>query len=296
MINEIEFQKASMTFQVFRARLDPATGVDPRASVVPMRLFELILGEDQFNVDTEETGFHDCEGTEEMVRGFVSAVVPFEVERLVEGMMTKTLAKRIDTCEFIVLPNVLIAWGKPGPMKTMAMSISCLTGQGVSPMQFDHTSLAQFANRLTVIKSIAVKNPKGEEAQRVTMAGNIEDYEQYSPAVAPRHGIEKVAGVFDFSAMGPTKVSASSKGVISIGLKPGRIVTTDDLTELIYMIAGGAPQPMQLVNPVLAACRKLCPEPGSGLDSVTFSGPGMKTVTLTAETGKAFDAAMKGGA
>jgi hypothetical protein len=126
-------------------------------------------------------------------------------------------------------------------MKGLTTALSSLSGAGVSPMEFDHTSLSQFANRLTVIKAIAVTNPKDKEARRVTLAGNIEDYESYSPAVNPgNHGIEKVAGAFDSWSAGPAKIAATAKGSITVGLKAGAIITIDDLEHLVHLIRGGA--------------------------------------------------------
>lgn len=212
-INEIEIPGTSLSLKVWTAKAD----------AMPALLKQ--LGEEQFNVTADEPGFHDLDGNTEIVRGYYSAVIPFEVEHLAEGITTKSLLKRIESAEFIMLPDLLITWGKPGPEKALTAAISAATGTAVVRKEFDRDQMMHLEDSLQQVKKIDLQNPKDAEIRRAKLAGQIEHYESCG-VVSDRHGIESIAGTAD-SPLGPLTLTVTRKGAIRFTVKRGFILTVD---------------------------------------------------------------------
>lgn len=212
-INEIEIPGTSLSLKVWTAKAD----------AMPALLKQ--LGEEQFNVTADEPGFHDLDGNAEIVRGYYSAVIPFEVEHLVDGMTTKAMLKRIESAEFIMLPDLLITWGKPGPEKALTTFISAVTGYGVSKKEFEQEQMQRLEDALQQVRKIDLMNPKDAEIRRAKLSGQIEHYESCGVA-ADRHGIESIAGTAD-SPLGPLTLTVTRKGAIRFTVKRGFILTVD---------------------------------------------------------------------
>lgn len=224
-VNEIEIPGTSLSLRCLSFKAE-AFG----------ELFQKIQEEgDQFSIDPEVAGFHDCDHDDQVVRGFFSIIVPFEVEHLSEGIVTKTLLKRIDTCEFFALENLLFASGKTSAQKILEHTFAGLTGYGVTAMEFEFRHMSQFQERLTTMKSIALTNPKDREIRRVRMAGKMETYTEYNVIDPKNHGIESVSGLID-SPLGPLSVTAGRKGSLRLNVKRGFILTIECLLWLLALV------------------------------------------------------------
>lgn len=224
-INEIEIPKTSITFRVMQFKCESLALLSNK----------IIHEAEEFSVDPETAGFHDCEGEGSMVRGFFSTVIPFEVECLVDGITTKKLEKRIETCEFIALENRLYVTGKTGLQKILEHVLAELTGYGVSPVELEFRQLSQFSERLTVLKSIGLVNPKTRDVRRVKMTGKMEEYTDYNVIDPKNHGIESVAGVMD-TPLGQMTVTVSRKGSIRLNVEKGFVLAVECLEWLMVAI------------------------------------------------------------
>lgn len=233
-LNEIEIAGASISLKCWNAEI-------PNIK----ETFQKIMQEgDQFSIDPEFPGFHDCDTDGEIIRGFYSGVIPFEIEHLVEGITTKTLFRRIESCEFIATNDMIFATGKPGPMKGMAHSFSGLSGYHVAQVEFEFNQLSQLQDRMTRIKSIVVTNPKDKEVRRARLAGQIESYTDYNIVDPRNHGIESVSGIMD-TPLGPLTATIGRKGSIRLGVKKGFIITIDCLQWIVNLIKDEkAPEPV----------------------------------------------------
>jgi hypothetical protein len=233
-LNEIEIAGSSISLKCWSAEIPNIT-----------ETFQKIMQEgDQFSIDPEFPGFHDCDTDGEIIRGFYSGIIPFEIEHLVEGITTKTLFRRIESCEFIATKNMIFTTGKPGPMKGLAHSISGLSGYHVAQLEFEFNQLSQLQDRMTRIKSIVVTNPKDKEVRRARLAGQIESYTDYNIIDPRNHGIDSVSGIMD-TPLGPLTATIGRKGSIRLGVKKGFIVTVDCLEWIISLIKEEkAPEPV----------------------------------------------------
>lgn len=224
-VNEIEIPGTSISIRCLSFKAEEFS-----------ELFTKIQEEaDQFCIDPEEAGFHDCDRDDECVRGFFSIIVPFKVEHLVEGIVTKTMHKRIESCEFIATNNILYVWGKIGPQKILEHILAGLTGYGVVPIEFEFRHLSQFQERLTSIKNVKLTNPKDREIRRATLVGKMETYTEYNVIDPKNHGIESVSGILD-TRLGPLTVTAGRKGTLRLTVKRGFIMTLECLQWLVSRI------------------------------------------------------------
>lgn len=224
-LNEIEIAGSSISLKCWNAKI-------PNIK----ETFEKLMKEgDMFSINPEFPGFHDCDTDKEIIRGFYSGIVPFEIEHLVEGIMTKTLFKRIESCEFIATKNMLFTTGKPGPMKGLAHSISGLSGYHVSQAEFDFNQLSQLQERMTRVKAVKVSNPKDKEIRTARLTGQIESYTDYNIIDPKNHGIESIKGIMD-TPLGPLTAKVGRKGNLNLSVKKGFIITIDCLEWMINLI------------------------------------------------------------
>lgn len=224
-IDEIEVPGSSISLKCWKARIDS----------VP-KLFQRITKEgDVFNIESETAGFHDCDSSNKLIRGFYSAIIPFEVEHLIDGISTKSLMKRIESCEFLALDGYVFTTGRNAPQKPLSHSLSMLSGYGVALLEFEFNQLSQFHDRLSQLKSIALSNPKDKEIRRARLTGQIESYTDYNVIDPRNHGIESVAGLVD-SPLGPMTITVSRKGGLRLGVRKGFILTLDCLLWVMQLI------------------------------------------------------------
>ncbi|MBF0408127.1 MAG: hypothetical protein HQM10_12270, partial [Candidatus Riflebacteria bacterium] len=208
-------------------------------------LFKVMMAEDQqFTLSPERSGFHDCETDGEIIRGFFSVVIPFEVEHLTDGIMTKSLLKRIESCEFILLKDMTFATGKSSAQKNLSLVLTGLTNFGVTPIELEFHNMSLFQDRLSVVKSIVLKNPKTREISRARLAGRIEDYTDYGIVEPKNHEIDSVSGLVD-SPLGPLNVNLSSKGNLRISVKKGFVLTVDCLKWILGLAKDSSGESVQ---------------------------------------------------
>ncbi|HNW35184.1 MAG TPA: hypothetical protein PKM25_09655, partial [Candidatus Ozemobacteraceae bacterium] len=211
-----------------------------RIDNIPEFFKKLSSESDVFTLDPETPGFHDCDANNRLIRGFYSGVVPFEVEHLVEGITTKTLFKRIESTEFLLLDNCMFTMGKSGPTKGLSNVLSATSGYGASLMEFEFRQMSQLQDRLSQTKSIVLTNPKDKEVRRARLAGLIESYTEYNVIDPRNHGIESVAGLVD-SPLGPLTITVTKKGGLRLTVSKGFILTIDCLLWLTALIRDEEP-------------------------------------------------------
>lgn len=224
-INELEISGSSISLKCWKTQIeDPST------------TFNRIMEEgEQFDIENETPGFHDCDSNGEVIRGYYSGIIPFEVEHLIDGNTTRTLFKRIESCEFIATSRTIFTLGKPGPAKGLSMSLSALTGCEVSLIEFEFNQLSQLQERMSKIKSIVVTNPKEKEIRRARLAGHIESYTEYNIIDPRNHGIDSISGIVT-TPLGSMTVTVSKKGGLRLGVQKGLIVNVECLEWLLDLI------------------------------------------------------------
>jgi hypothetical protein len=231
-INEIEIAGSSLSLKIWSCKILNSENT-----------FKNIMEHgDKFSIDSELPGFHDCDYSKDIIRGFYSGVVPFEVEHLVDEIPTKTLFKKIETCEFIATTNFIFTMRKTGPAKGMSAGISAATGSYVSPIEFEFDQLHNFQNHFGTLKAIVITNPKDKEVRRVRLTGRIEDYTSYNAIEVRNHGIESVKGVLD-TPLGPIGIVVNRKGTIRLAVKKGFIMTVHCLLWILKRIRNESLKP-----------------------------------------------------
>ncbi len=224
-INEIEIAGSSLSLKCWKAEMEEVN-----------KIFDRIMQEgEQFDLESEIPGFHDCDCDGEILRGYFSGIVPFEVEHLVEGNTTRTLFKRIESCEFIATGRTMFTMGRPGPAKGLSMALSSITGGEVALLEFDFNQLSQLQERMAKIKTIVVTNPKEKEIRRARLAGHIESYTDYNIIDPRNHGIDSVSGVVT-TPLGSMTVTVGKKGSLRLGVTRGLILNTACLEWVIDLI------------------------------------------------------------
>ncbi|MBF0500809.1 MAG: hypothetical protein HQM09_11795 [Candidatus Riflebacteria bacterium] len=201
---------------------------------------------ESFSVDPERPGFLNLDFDGRLIRGYYSLVVPFEVEHLTEGITTKILLKRIESCEFFALDGILFATGKTTAQKNLARGLTPLAGFGVTNIEHDFHQMSQFHDRLSDVKAIVLTNPKDRDIRRARLAGRIESYTEYNIVDPRNHGIESVQGIVD-SPLGPITVTVGRKGTLRLGVKKGFVMTIDCMLWLMALIRDE--KPPQLASP-----------------------------------------------
>lgn len=224
-INEIEINSSSLSYKHFQFEVENIE-----------KTFETIMAKaDMFSLETELPGFHDCDCEKETIRGFYSVIAPFEIKHLVEGITTKTLFKRIESCEFVITENMLIAWGNANPIKLFAAALSAATGNHVDLMEFEFQHLNQLQERMTRLKTAVLTNPKEKEVRRARLTGHMEGYTEYNVIDPRNHGIETVAGMVD-TPLGPMTVTVGKKGSVRLNVKKGLIMTAECIEWILALI------------------------------------------------------------
>ncbi|MEW6711609.1 MAG: hypothetical protein AB1403_17435 [Candidatus Riflebacteria bacterium] len=224
-IDEIEIQGSSLNLKVFQTKISDINAV-----------FNKILTDaEKFDIENETLGFHDCQSDGTLIRGHFSLIHPFEIEHLVEGLNTRTLFKRIESCEFYANHKHIFCDGKPGPIKCLAIAFEGLTLHNCLLAEFDFDQLHQLQTRFSAFKNVVLTNPKDKEIRRARLAGQIEDYESCGIVEPQNHGIETVGG-FVSTPLGEINLTVSKKGSMRLGVKKGMIINFDCLEWLIDLI------------------------------------------------------------
>ncbi len=225
LINEIEVPKTSMSFRCLRLANHDLNEV-----------FDAIANRsDLFELEAEVPGFQDFEFSEEVVRGHYYVVYPFEIEHLVDNLTTKTLFKRIESCEFIITEHSALVFGKSGPIKLMISALEYAMGSEVGPLEFDFEEMNRFQNRLLNIKAIVVSNPKEKEIRRARLSGHMENYTEYNIIDPRNHNIDSISGLVE-TPLGKMTVTVSNKGTLRLSVKKGMILTTQCIEYIIKLL------------------------------------------------------------
>mgnify|MGYP007061392078 CR=1 FL=1 len=225
LINEIEITGSSISLKCWATTFEDVAAT-----------FEQVMQRgDQFDLDNEIPGFHDCDCENAVMRGFYSVVVPFEIEHLIDGITTKTLFKRIESCEFIISEKSAYSFGKPGPQKLLGAALAAATGVHVDLREFEFNQLSMLQERMTRIKAIVVTNPKEKEVRRARLAGHMESYTEYNIVDPRNHGIDSVAGLID-TPLGPLTINVGKKGSIRLTVKKGLVMTLECLDWIMSLI------------------------------------------------------------
>ena len=229
-INEIEVSSSSVSFKCWSVKVDDLGEV----------ISKIKLEGDQFNIEEELCGFHDYDMEDEIIRGYYSGIVPFEIEHLVDDISTTTLFKRIESCEFFLTQNSLFTRGKPGAMKGLASALSSATGHSVELIEFEFEQMNLLQERMTQVNSIVLTNPKDKEIRRARLAGRIESYTEYNIIDPRNHGIDSVAGIID-TPIGPITTTISKKGGLRLNVKKGMIILVEHLDWILSLIRDEKP-------------------------------------------------------
>lgn len=223
-VNEIEVVGSTISLQAFNFHPEQH---DEES------LFHLLFKkENKLDIGTDTAGFHDVTCDLVLVRGWFSVVVPFEVEHLVEGATTKSLLKRLESCEFFAGRGVLLATGKAGAIKAMCQALAGVAACTPLPMHFEFHHLSQFQDRLSLCKAISLTNPKDRQVRKCKLAGAIESYTDFNVIDPRNHGIDQVAGLID-TPLSPMTVAVSAKGCLRLTVRKGFILTFDCLLWLL---------------------------------------------------------------
>ena len=233
LIDEIEVQGASLSFKCLTLKIDDIETT-----------FKTIMEKgDIFDVEAGTPGFHDCDCDRGVIRGFYSNLASFNVEFFKDGITTKEEFKRIESVEFIISPERIYLFGKPGPAKLIEMALSAATGEHIERVEFDNECMTLVQGRLTVMKSIVVENPKDKEIRRARLSGHMEDYESYNIVEPNNYQINSISGLIE-TPLGAMKLSVDKKGKVTLGVKRGLIINLDNLNwimDLITSESGPAP-------------------------------------------------------
>lgn len=233
LIDEIEVQGVSLSFKCLTLKIeDIKTAFDG-----------LMAKADIFDVEAGTPGFHDCDCDSGVIRGFYSNLASFSVEFFKDGITTKEEFRRIESCEFIITPERIYVFGKQGPAKLLEVALSAATGQHVERVEFDFDTMCLARDRMTVLKSIVVENPKDKPIRRARLAGYMEDYDSYNVVEPNNHEINSISGIVE-TPLGAMTLTVDKKGKVRLGVKRGLIINVENLNwivELISSEAGPAP-------------------------------------------------------
>lgn len=225
LINEIEVAGTTFSFRRFTIKYP---GIH--------ELLAKMASADKFSIEDELPGFHDLDCSDNAMRGYYSMIIPFEVSHLVEGITTKTLLKRIESCEFILSEKMAIAFGDSGPIKCMLAALSAATGEHVEMAEYEYQELYRLQERISKVSAIALINPKEMSVRKARLTGNIEHYTEYDIVNRSNHGIEHVQGRIDNTPLGPMRMKVSKKGVFNLGVRRGMILTIECLEWLVCFV------------------------------------------------------------
>lgn len=222
LINEIEVEGTSIALKCLCMKTDDISAV-----------YKAITEKgDVFSLDTELPGFHDVDFQESIIRGFFSVVYPFEIEHLVDGLTTKTLFKRIESCEFIITEKMIWVWGKNNPVKLLNLALGAATGENADMAEFEFSQMSMLQERMLVCKAIVLANPKEKEIRRARLTGHMEHYTEYNIVDPRNHSIESVSGLLE-TPLGKLTVTVGKKGTIRLGVKKGMILTVECLEYIL---------------------------------------------------------------
>jgi len=234
-VQEIEVPGSSISMKVFGIPDHPATPVRILATTM--------VGDDRsFAPATERPGFHDLDHDNAVLRGHFSQVVPFEVEHLVDGVTTKSLYKRIESCEWVLLNNHLVAWGNSGPVKELASAMSRVLGIDIRPVEWTTEQLQDLQGRMTQVRAVALTQGKDKPIRKARLAGVLEE-DDYLGIVEPgNHGIDSVTGIIETPA-GPATLAVARKGGVRWRVRKGTVLSVVDIQWLVDLMASFAGVP-----------------------------------------------------
>lgn len=194
-----------------------------------------IVAEEAFDLAEEKAGFHDMDCNGQMIRGWYSQVLPFEVEHLEEGSLIKTLCKKPESAEFWLMNGMAFFTGKPAAIKSACQALTYLCGFGLTPFEFELQQMVQLQDRLSMLKSIAFTNPKNCQVRKAKLTGRMENYTDCNVIDPINHGIDSVSGVID-GPLGPMTLTVSVKGKIRLTVRKNFLLNVDCLCWALGLI------------------------------------------------------------
>jgi hypothetical protein len=236
MINEIEVPKKSVTVHVFRGRPD-----------LPAAILESILSESDNSFrapsgdNPGQAGFIQPVVDSGFLRSCFSFVEPYEVSDFKDGVVSKHLGHRIKSCELLIdfEGDRLFAWGDPpaitGAIRHLA-SHQCIFQR----LDLQVEDMMRIEQRMYLVKSIGIQNPKTCAVRRVKLSGKIENYIEYKDTVnLGSHTITSVQGIVETDNL-QYQLAVTPKGIFKIGLRPGFILTTETIHKMEELAYPGA--------------------------------------------------------
>lgn len=229
MINEIEVNGA-ITFRCWEVEVDDFEDI-----------IEKIKADEeyQFDLDNEESGFHDYEYDKDLnlFHGFYSTIIPFSIDHLQDGITTTSSFQKLETSEFFLLKDKLFTTGKNNATKQLCNNLSMLTGHTVTSYIFETENIKEFQDKMEEVKTIVISNPKTEDIRSIRLSGTIEDYQDQVTLDPHDHEIHGISGILN-SSMGLIKVGINKNGRLSIRVKKEEIILVDLLEWLLKLIIG----------------------------------------------------------
>lgn len=237
-IDEIEIEGASFSFKCFSLKIEDMA-----------KAFEM-LGQNctLFDPYSDVPGFFQCDCNGGLIRGSYGMMYKWEPEQWIDGISTKVMLKRIESCNFMITPLRVYVWGKSGPSKLLADALSGALAERVGKVEFDQPIMEQVRTRLGTIKAIVIENQKNNPLRRARLSGEMEEYESYGVCVAHEYEINSVAGIAE-TPLGAIKLTVDKKGTIRLGVKKGLVVNVDNLDWIMdYITADVAPEIRTLIG------------------------------------------------
>ena len=146
--------------------------------------------------------------------------------------------RTIEGCQFTLLTNVLITYGKTAPSNGCVNTLAGILGQSIVQKEFDPTDMERLMGRLVNIKHTTATNSKDAEVRKVSIAGKIDDLDAYEFMNSQREGrtIDSIKGMFYFTEQNLLDVKVTRKGSVAITYKGAEEMPLWWLMKFVHLI------------------------------------------------------------
>lgn len=221
----IKFEKSTIGFSVYQFRGEK-----------PSEILARLMRDERVDLARKKSGFLVVEtGNGGLIRGDYFTILEEVVPDLVDGFVTSKKTYVPYSCEFAIRDGRAYVWGDAKARRACVASIAILDGLMPVLESFTSEDLVRFQHRLSVVSSIAIRNPKSKEVRRVRMVGKVEDYTTCNVLDPCNHEIESVAGTYQ-TPRGEAKVTVGKRGSVRLGFKVGSEIEVGDLGWLVDRI------------------------------------------------------------
>ena len=206
----------------------------------------LITPEHQYNPAANQPGFRDLciEVLPEhptVLAGEMVEIVSVEVPALnAEGQQVTYKHNTMVTARFILAPWFLAVQGKPAAISTVRSIIETKTRQQLLPFRISPQHLENMSDHMSFIKGLAMSRLTDSSVKSVKLSGKIETMSDIAPFDQQTEHLSEVKGVLSIGGNIRT-VKVSCDGTISMTLKSGEDLNTDDLILLYKWLDRGRP-------------------------------------------------------